>query len=114
MAKKNETSVGTKEATKKRTQYQERECPYCHQLVRNLPNHIRLKHPGESGSETPEPPAISKESLLGGEKPKAEPGPASNVSEKTYYCTGCNKARVRKGEETCWKCGAYLNWEGID
>ena len=118
MEKKSKADLGPKkppekppEKPTKRGQYHERECPYCHTPVRNLPNHIRLKHPQES-KKPPEPP-ISKESLLTGVKPKKEADPASNTLKTPYYCTNC-KAELRKDENPCWQCGEYLNWEGIE
>jgi len=95
---------------KGRGQYRERECPYCHSMVRNLPNHIKLKHPAES--KKPPEPGISKESLLSGKAPAKEHDPASNEKERLYYCINCH-AELRKGENPCWNCGVYLNWEDI-
>ena len=86
----------------KRGHYQQKECPYCHVMVGNLGNHVKLKHPTESS-----PPAeMTKESLLG--KKPATPPP----KETKYYCQNC-RAVLRKGEEACWQCGTILNWKGI-
>lgn len=91
---------------KKRGHYKERECPYCHKFVRNLGNHIKMKHPAES----PEPPEVTKEELLG--VPTEKP-PESRNKKVIYYCNNCH-AEVRKGENQCWKCGETLIWEGIE
>lgn len=92
-----------KEAVKKgRGHYQQKECPYCHIHVGNLGNHIRMKHP----TETP-PVELTKENLL-----KGKATPLTIEPAPVYYCTSC-KAKLRKGENPCWHCGATLNWEGI-
>jgi hypothetical protein len=85
----------------KRGNYKQKECPYCHAMVGNLGNHVRLKHPTEAP-----PREITKETLVEGKLPKAEDAP-------TYYCTTCH-AELRKGENPCWNCGATLVWEGIE
>ena len=102
----------------KRGQYKKKECPYCHKHLGNLENHIRLKHPAEAKKDgrATEPPPASKEQLLG----IAPANPPADLPEKiTYFCQGtfegskC-KAELRKGENPCWQCGEYLNWEGIE
>lgn len=89
---------------KARGHYGQKECPFCHRIVGNLPNHVKLKHPAES------PPASepTKDTLLGGHKP-----PPTTTPSNKYYCLECNGV-LRKGEETCWQCGISLNWEGIE
>jgi hypothetical protein len=101
----------------KRGHYQQKECPYCHSMVGNLGNHVKLKHPGND----PNPPAPAKptmEEMLGKETPKPEKPAEIKKAEAFYFCTTCanegeKAARVRSGEETCWRCGAVLNWEGL-
>ncbi len=95
-----------KEEKKKRGQYKERECPYCHVHVRNLGNHIKMKHPAEA----PQPPELTKEQLVG----IAPVNPQEPKPEKlAYFCNDC-KAELRKGENPCWHCGANLIWDGIE
>jgi hypothetical protein len=98
----------TGQTGKKRGQYKQKECPYCHIHVGNLGNHIHMKHPAESP-----PVEITKEEILGIKKAET-PGQkkATEVTPPTYFCTEC-KAELRKGEEKCWNCGAVMNWEGI-
>lgn len=62
---------GSKEVTKpkeakesKRGHYRKVECPFCHSMVGNLGNHVKLKHPAEA-QQTP----VTKETLLGQQKP---------------------------------------------
>ena len=86
----------------KRGHYRKVECPFCHSMVGNLGNHVKLKHPAEA-QQTP----VTKETLLGQQKP-----PPSVEAPPVYYCVEC-KAKLRKGENPCWHCGAKLNWEGI-
>lgn len=97
----------------KRGHYKERECPYCHKMVRNLKNHIAQAHPADPGKPPPPPSGpveLTKDNLLGG-GPRGDAGAAPG--QKTYYCTDC-KAELRKGENPCWHCNATLNWEGIE
>ena len=101
---------------KKRGQYKKVECPYCHAMVGNLGNHVQQKHKGQA----PPPPGITKEDMLGiPAKPQEQP-PEIKAAKQTYYCTTCaergytKRAVLRLGEESCWQCGAILNWEGID
>lgn len=92
--------------------YQQKECPYCKVPVGNLPNHIRLKHSDQAEAEgfTPESTEISKEALLGESKKETH---SSGPGVTIYYCTDC-RAKLRKNENPCWKCGKQLNWQGID
>jgi len=101
--------VVAKKATigKKRGQYKQKECPFCHVFVGNLGNHVNMKHPGE----TP-PLEITKDELLGVKGTTPLPKKATELTPPTYFCTDC-KAELRKGEEKCWNCGAVMNWEGI-
>ena len=94
---------------KKRGNYAQKECPYCHKFFGNVQNHIKMVHPTEAEAEgrPVDPPPVSKESLLG-DPPPREPKP----EDKIYYCQSC-RARLRKGETTCWHCGAVLVWEGL-
>lgn len=102
-----EDKVKEAEKKPKRGHYKQKECPYCHQMVGNLGNHVKLKH----AAETP-PAEVTKEELLG--VPTVEPKAHKKLEliPTTYYCTDC-KAELRKGEETCWHCGAVMNWEGL-
>jgi len=97
-----------KDEKKKRVHYQQKECPYCHAMVGNLGNHVKLKHPGE----IPPPPELTKEDLLGVPSKEPKPKPPTELNPPTYYCTDC-KAELRAGENPCWNCGAVLNWEGL-
>jgi hypothetical protein len=91
---------------KKRGQYKQKECPYCHVHVGNLGNHVKMKHPTETGAQ---PLELTKEKLLGSEVlPKKD----TEITPVTYYCSDC-KAEVRKGESNCWNCQAALLWDGI-
>jgi hypothetical protein len=92
---------------KKRGQYKQKECPYCHQFVGNLGNHVKMKHP----AETP-PVEVTKEELLGVLPVTPAPPKPAELTTTVYFCTDC-KAELRKGEENCWHCGAVMNWEGI-
>lgn len=97
------------EEKKKRKKNVLKECPYCHNHYGNVTHHIAQKHAAEaaeSGREV-EKPEVSKESLLG-DKPPTPTKP----EDKTYYCQAC-RAKLRKGEESCWNCGKRLSWEGI-
>jgi hypothetical protein len=98
--------------TKKRGQYKQKECPYCHIHVGNLGNHIRLKHPVEFGAAPPV--ELTKENLLGvPTKSPVEIKPEEvRKAGLTYYCQDC-KAELRQGENPCWNCGATLVWEEI-
>jgi len=92
----------------KRGHYRQKECPFCHAFVGNLPNHIKGKHPTEA--EKIPPQEITKGQLLGVEpKPPKPKSPGDTI----YYCTNC-KAELRKGETPCWNCGEDLIWEGIE
>ena len=91
----------------KRGSYKERECPYCHKMVRNLGNHIKMAH----AAEAPPPPEPTKESLLGIET--AKPQDSGLKAKITYFCSSC-RAEVRKGESQCWNCHETLLWEGIE
>lgn len=99
-----------KSGEKKREHYRQKECPYCGVHVGNLGNHIRMKHGEQAKAEghTLETPEVSKEALLSGEKPKKP----ELVNVPIYYCTAC-RAKLKKGENPCWHCGEYLNWEGV-
>lgn len=98
--------------TEKRGHYKQKECPYCHIHVGNLGNHINLKHPAERAKVPPVD--LTKQDLLGEtKKHPADETPAEvKKANQLYYCQDC-KAELRQGEETCWHCGAVLNWEGI-
>ena len=80
-----------------------RECPYCHKQFGNVKNHILMAHQ----AETQETPAeLTREDLL--VKPKRE------IPEQiAYHCNDCG-SKVRKGEESCWKCRQRLIWDGIE
>jgi len=99
-----------------RGRYKRIECPYCHDFVGNLPNHVRMKHPTENYPGPPKPPPLTKEAILG-EKPVEIAQTDIAVQEvpdhhREYACADCH-AEVRKGEAACWNCGGVLNWEGI-
>jgi len=92
-----------KEQSKEKRHYRLQECPFCHKLLRNVKNHILQKHQAESGEGQT---VLSKEDLLGSrEKPKDE--------EIVYHCNNC-QAKLRKGENPCWQCGAQLIWDGLE
>lgn len=103
------TSGGKKNRPK---HYQQKECPYCKVPVGNLPNHIKMKHKDQAEAEgfNQALRGINKDDLLGGHKQEVTPA-APGVT--IYYCTNC-RAKLRKGENPCWKCGESLKWEGID
>lgn len=105
-------SPAPKTPEKKRGHYKQKECPFCGAMVGNLGNHVQLKHPTEKGAA---PREITKEDLLG-QHPAAPGGdaPARNpASPPPYYCQDC-KAELRKGEASCWQCGAALDWSAIE
>lgn len=110
---KKSAQVVPQPAKKTKKQYKERECPYCHDHVRNLGNHVKLKHGSDEQAkkEHPAPTELTRESLLG------EPGGPAAMPEAgakmIYYCQDC-RAALRKGESSCWKCGGLLNWEGVE
>lgn len=85
----------------KRGHYKQKECPYCHKYVGNLGNHVKLKHPLEHPPEY-----LTKERLLDKKRTPQNEG-------VTYACLQCH-AEIRKGETSCWNCGKFLNWEGIE
>lgn len=95
----------------KRGSYKQKECPYCHTMVGNLGNHVKMKHQAEA-KDTPAPPPaeLTKQDLLPGAVPKEKKD--SELTSPVYYCQDC-KAELRKGESECWNCHAVLNWEGI-
>lgn len=96
----------------KRGSYKQKECPYCHSMVGNLGNHVKMKHQAEA-KDTPPVPApqeLKKSDLLTGSQPKATKD--MELTSPTYYCQDC-RAELRKGESECWNCHAVLNWEGI-
>jgi len=93
----------------KKKKFAEKECPYCHKTKRNLPNHIRSVHKSQAEAEgyKTENPPLTRERLLGSKNAVLNlPG------NKIYYCTNC-RAKLRKGENPCWKCGESLNWSDI-
>lgn len=112
-------------AVKKRGHYEKVECPYCHKMVGNLKNHVNLAHPGQA-PDPPPPVELTKEELLGQAIPRSddqavltEKEAALENAKTAYYCMTCvhdfaKPARIRKGEAACWRCGAQLNWEGIE
>ena len=87
------------------------ECPYCHKVVRNVPNHISAKHPAENKERKEAAPPLDVAVLTGQKKP-SEIAPTLHPEDRIYYCADCH-AELRKGEDKCWKCEAILNWEGI-
>jgi predicted RNA-binding Zn-ribbon protein involved in translation (DUF1610 family) len=99
------------EPKKNRGKYTKVECPYCGAHVGNLPNHIRAKHADQAKAEgfQVEKPDVTKGDLLGQSKPPDNLTPKPPI----YYCTNCH-AKLKKGENPCWKCGEYLVWEGIE
>lgn len=112
MSVKKEQSVASqpKSVEKKREHYRQKECPYCGVHVGNLGNHIRMKHGDQAKNEglNLEKPEVSKEALLSGEKPRTPE--VANVP--IYYCNACH-AKLKKGENPCWHCSQYLNWEVV-
>lgn len=98
------------EPKKKRKKNVLKECPYCHAHYGNVSHHIAAVHAKEAaeGGREVEKPEPSKEDLLGEGKPPT-PKPENTV----YYCQSC-RAKVRKGEGSCWNCGKRLLWEGIE
>ena len=96
----------------KKRQYKERECPYCHIHVRNLGNHITLKHGSEAQAKKEHPPQaeLTKVDLLGGGSPMPE---TQGQFKITYYCQNCH-AELKRGETECWKCHDTLVWEGVE
>ena len=107
-----------------RGQYKRKECPYCHEHVGNLPNHIRLKHPTESPAEAPAPAELTKAEILAGKAGTQDPAPdqgagdaPAQVQGNTSFCHVCpdgKRAEVRKNETECWRCGSPLEWGGIE
>ncbi len=95
----------------KRGNYKQKECPYCHQMVGNLGNHVKMKHQAEvKDNPAPPPRELAKQDLIPGAEPKIIQ--AHDLTVLIYYCQDC-KAELRKGEMECWNCHAVLNWEGI-
>ena len=95
------------EKKKKKREHKEHECPFCHKMVRNLPNHIRIIHPTEHNPKAA-PPALTAAQLTGKEKIP----PAEDNSQPVYACAAC-KGELRMDEITCWNCGATLDWKEI-
>lgn len=103
----------TEKEVKKHKQYKRHECPYCKKMVGNLPNHKLQKHAAEADAE--HRPALDKAVLTGAALPGAVETPTSHPQDIIYYCMGENcHAELRKGEESCWKCGQGLDWTGIE
>jgi len=106
------TKKEAKTQTGKRKPYKRAECPYCHKVKGNLPNHILQKHPTEAAARAANTPAIDR-AVLTGEKPPGAVEMTLHPEDIVYYCTGC-RAELRKGEESCWNCGQALDWTNIE
>lgn len=96
------------EKTKTKKQYKRHECPYCHKVKGNLPNHILQKHPTEAAA-----PGLDKAVLTGAAPPARIELTTSHTQDNIYYCIGCH-AELRKGEDSCWQCGQGLDWTNIE
>lgn len=99
----------TKPKEVKRGHYKKRECPYCHKHFGNLENHIQLKHKSELQEAQS---VVTKEDLLGQATPKPERDNSARPEKVTYACNDC-KAELKKGENPCWHCGAFMDWSQI-
>jgi len=94
---------------KKRGHYAQKECPYCHKHFGNVKNHILLVHKVEAEADG-RLKELTKEDLI--KTGPKQPAPLT-PEDKIYYCIEC-RAKLRKGENPCWHCGAQLIWEGIE
>jgi len=100
MVKKTEKQPG-------RGPYKKKECPYCGAMVGNLGNHVKMKHAAEAVQEPPR--ELTIESLTSGVPARRK----AELAETIYYCIDCH-SQLRKGEASCWNCGAVMNWEGLE
>lgn len=117
MTQKTESKTPTPAAKKpnRPKHYQQKECPYCHAMVGNLGNHVKMKHPTEAAQDGIKPKELTKEDLLGQKPPETPQDSKARqvLNPPVYYCTAC-KAKLRKGENPCWHCGEPLIWEGVE